>query len=193
MTSALSESTSTKNENAHNGSIPPTIPIEHPYRTLVVCFDGTGEQFALDNSNVVEFVSLLKKDDPSQQLVYYQAGIGTYTVPQIVTPGLAKLRKLEDEAIAWNLDAHIMGGYEFLMQNYCANDKICIFGFSRGSYTARCLAGMIHKVGLLPTCNRQQVPFAYKMYTRSDDLGWEQSNAFKKTFSIDTTGKICLV
>jgi len=174
-----------KNGSAHTDSIPPTIPTEHPYRTLVVCFDGTGDQFDSDNSNIVEFFSLLKKDDPTKQLVYYQAGIGTYTVPQIATPGFAKLSKLLDEGIAWNLDAHIMGGYEFLMQNYRANDKICIFGFSRGSYTARCLAGMIHKVGLLPTCNLQQVPFAYKMYTRSDDLGWAQSNAFKKTFSID--------
>ena len=45
------------------------------------------------------------------------------------------------------------------------------------------LAGMIHKVGLLPTCNHQQVPFAYKMYTNADDEGWQQSNAFKKAFS----------
>ena len=49
------------------------------------------------------------------------------------------------------------------MQNYEANDKICIFGFSRGAYTARALAGMLHKVGLLPRCNHQQVPFAYAM------------------------------
>ena len=42
---------------------------------------------------------------------------------------------------------------------------------------------MIHKVGLLPTCNHQQVPFAYKMYTKADDEGWKQSNAFKKAFS----------
>jgi len=47
------------------------------------------------------------------------------------------------------------------------------------------LAGMIHKVGLLPICNHQQVPFAYKMYTRTNDLGWKQSNAFKKSFSIN--------
>ena len=44
---------------------------------------------------------------------------------------------------------------------------------------------MIHKVGLLPACNHQQVPFAYKMYTRTDELGWKQSTAFKKAFSID--------
>lgn len=98
-------------------------------------------------------------------------------------------------------------GYEFLMQN-CKfdagrarrpyahqipfrtdmdGDRICIFGFSRGAYTARALAGMLHKVGLLPASNHQQVPFAYKMFTRADPLGWEQSNAFKEAFSIDVT------
>lgn len=46
-------------------------------RTLVICLDGTGDQFDCDNSNVVNFVSCLKKDDPSQ-LTYYQTGIGTY-------------------------------------------------------------------------------------------------------------------
>ncbi|KDR83174.1 hypothetical protein GALMADRAFT_56796 [Galerina marginata CBS 339.88] len=162
-----------------------TTPPDHPFRTLVLCFDGTGDQFDADNSNIVELFSMLKKDDPSKQLVYYQAGIGTYTTPQIATPGATKISQSLDMAVAWNLDAHIMGGYEFLMQNYRANDRICIFGFSRGAYTARCLAGMIHKVGLLPAYNHQQVPFAYKMYTTTDDVGWKQSNAFKKTFSID--------
>ena len=104
-------------------------------------------------------------------------------------------------------------GYEFLMQNcevalsfiprstltlllllsfsrlHCfvdeKGDKICLFGFSRGAYTARALAGMLHKVGLLPRCNRQQVTFAYKMCKRSDKRGWEQSKQFKKRFSID--------
>ena len=64
-------------------------------------------------------------------------------------------------------------------------DKICLFGFSRGAYTARSLAGMLHKVGLLPAGNHQQVPFAYKMFTRCDELGWKQSVAFKKAFSIN--------
>lgn len=44
---------------------------------------------------------------------------------------------------------------------------------------------MLHKVGLLPSDNFQQVPFAYKMYTRVDHTGWEQSNAFKAAFSVD--------
>ena len=50
----------------------PVIPAGHRHRTLVICFDGTGDQFDSDNSNVVQFVSLLKKDDKDKQLVYYQ-------------------------------------------------------------------------------------------------------------------------
>ncbi|KAL0063363.1 hypothetical protein AAF712_009758 [Marasmius tenuissimus] len=166
-------------------NIPPIIPPEHSRRTLVLCFDGTGDEFDNDNSNIVQFVSLLKKDDRSKQMVYYQTGIGTYTTPNIVTPLLSKISKVLDQAVALHLDKHVMDGYEFLMQNYMAGDRICIFGFSRGAYTARSLAGMLHKVGLLPADNWQQVPFAYKMYTRTDKVGWEQSNAFKKAFSID--------
>ena len=41
-------------------------------RTLVLCFDGTGDQFDDDNSNVVRFFSMLKKGEDDQQLVYYQ-------------------------------------------------------------------------------------------------------------------------
>ncbi|KAI0319544.1 hypothetical protein OF83DRAFT_772062 [Amylostereum chailletii] len=163
-----------------------TVPPDHgAYRTLVLCFDGKGDSFDADNSNIVQLFSMLKKDDRSKQMVYYQAGIGTYTIPEIATPLMAKVSKAIDMAVAKDLDAHVMGGYEFLMQNYQANDRICIFGFSRGAYTARALAGMIHKVGLLPTCNHQQVPFAYKMFTRDDPVGWKQSNAFKKAFSIN--------
>ncbi|KAF8066480.1 hypothetical protein FPV67DRAFT_1494961 [Lyophyllum atratum] len=162
---------------------PNCIPTRRPGRNLILCFDGTGDQFDFDNSNIVEFFGLLKKEDIDQQRVYYQAGIGTYCSPAIASPLKAKIAKVLDLAIAWNLSAHVMDGYEFLMQNYREGDRICIFGFSRGAYTARCLAGMIYKVGLLPVSNRQQVPFAYKMY--EDITRGEQSRAFKKTFSMD--------
>ncbi|THU90422.1 hypothetical protein K435DRAFT_676075 [Dendrothele bispora CBS 962.96] len=180
-----SDSTTSDDSLSDYAEDPSVVPPKHPFRTLVLCFDGTGDQFDLDNSNIVKFFQMLKKDDRTQQMVYYQAGIGTYTAPQTATPLMTKVSKTLDQAIAWNLDAHVMGGYEFLMQNYMAGDRICLFGFSRGAYTARSLAGMIHKVGILPACNHQQVPFAYKMFSKTDEIGWAQSNAFKKAFSID--------
>ena len=41
---------------------------------------------------------------------------------------------------------------------------------------------MLYKVGLLPSHNRQQIPFAYKMYKRHDAQGYLESSQFKKTF-----------
>jgi uncharacterized protein (DUF2235 family) len=66
-----------------------------------------------------------------------------------------------------------------------AGDQICIFGFSRGAFTARALAGMLQKVGLLPPSNREQLPFAYTMYKKDDDDGRKLSSQFKRTFSVD--------
>lgn len=66
-----------------------------------------------------------------------------------------------------------------------AGDQICIFGFSRGAFTARALAGMLQKVGLLPPCNTEQLPFAYSMYARDDEEGLKLSMQFKRTFSAD--------
>lgn len=90
-----------------------------------------------------------------------------------------------DEAVGSGLGNHIRAGYSFLMQNYAEGDKICLFGFSRGAYTARSLAGMLHKVGLLPRDNEQQIAFAYATYKREDDEGWKLSGDFKRTFCID--------
>ncbi|KDQ11570.1 hypothetical protein BOTBODRAFT_177182 [Botryobasidium botryosum FD-172 SS1] len=173
--------------NGVDDIFPAIIPVPGPdrRRTLVLCFDGTGDQFDSDNSNIVELFSMLKKDDRTQQMVYYQAGIGTYTSPKFVTPFSTSISKILDMCVAKYLDQHVMEGYEFLMQNYTAGDKICLFGFSRGAYTAQALSGMLHKVGLLPACNHQQVPFAWKMYSRDDEAGWEESRHFKQAFSID--------
>ena len=46
---------------------------------------------------------------------------------------------------------------------------------------------MLHKVGLLPSHNQHQIPFAYMLYSRTDAQGQELSTAFKKTFSIDVS------
>ncbi|KAI0800501.1 hypothetical protein C8Q74DRAFT_1364224 [Fomes fomentarius] len=155
-------------------------------RTLVLCFDGTGEKFDEDCSNVVQFFRLLRKDNHDEQIVYYQPGIGTYT-SGTRSPGslISRVDQLLDQMFAWNLGSHVMGGYEFLMQNYKEGDKICLFGFSRGAYTARALAGMLHKVGLLPVCNHQQIPFAWSTYrlTKVQDPDWKKSSLFKDTFS----------
>lgn len=151
-------------------------------RTLVLCFDGTTNIYDDTNTNVVKLFSLMKRDNREEQMVYYQPGVGTYAPPGIFLPASIALAKVLDQGIALYLDKHVMGGYEFLMKHYNEGDRICLFGFSRGAYTARALAGMLNKVGLLPPDNIEQIPFAYSAYKRSDLNGFECSDGFKKTF-----------
>ncbi|KAF9465243.1 hypothetical protein BDZ94DRAFT_1281484 [Collybia nuda] len=160
----------------------PTILSVRKARTIVLCFDGTSNEYDGNITNIVKFFALLKKDDFDEQLCYYQPGVGTWFNPGVVSPLFHWVARLLDEAFAWYLDAHVIDGYRFLMQNYRAGDKICIFGFSRGSYTARALAGVLHKVGLLPRNNEQQIPFAYKLYKREDRDGKDLCAGFKQTF-----------
>ncbi|PVG02728.1 hypothetical protein CPB86DRAFT_750541 [Serendipita vermifera] len=152
-------------------------------RCLILCFDGTADKFDGDNTNVVKLFSLLRKDDKNEQMVYYQPGLGTYVSPGVWGGVMSAVAKSLDMAVAWYLEAHVQHGYIFLMNNYRPGDRICLFGFSRGAYTARCLAGMLHKVGLLPKDNQEQVTFAFEMYKRTDEEGISQAHGFKKTFS----------
>lgn len=166
----------------------------HQPRTVVVCLDGTGDQFDGDNSNIVHFVSCLKKHSPAEQVTYYQPGIGTYTegglqngiraaMDMAVGSGLGETeRKGAGLRLTWMLGRHVRDAYKFLMQNYEDGDRICLLGFSRGAYTIRCLAGMLHKVGLLPASNRSQVNFAYKFYKDDSPKGQLMSAEFKRTF-----------
>ncbi|KAH9033054.1 hypothetical protein EDB84DRAFT_111459 [Lactarius hengduanensis] len=152
-------------------------------RTLILCFDGTSDKYDKDCTNVVKLFSLFTKDHVDEQLCYYQAGIGTYTAPGFMSSIGQWVAKTLDMAVAWYLYQHILDGYLFLMRNYKVGDQICLFGFSRGAYTARALARMLHKVGLLFKDNTEQIPFAYQLYVSDLSDSDKLVTGFKKTFS----------
>jgi uncharacterized protein (DUF2235 family) len=62
---------------------------------------------------------------------------------------------------------------------------IFLFTFILINFYTCSLAGMLHKVGLLPANNWEQVPFAYRLYKRTTDNAWKASLEFKKTFAAD--------
>ena len=98
------------------------------------------------------------------------AGIGTYsTDTSSLNPGLwGKFKRwwseTLDEGIGTTFDQHVIAGYRFAMRYHNDGDRIFMFGFSRGAFTARFLARMIAAVGLLSKGNEEMVPFAYRTY-----------------------------
>ncbi|KAF8326159.1 hypothetical protein F5887DRAFT_1139000 [Amanita rubescens] len=151
-------------------------------RLLILCFDGTGNKFG-ENSNIVRLFRALKKGSQKHQVLYYQPGIGTYNKRAFITHTVSAIANAIDFAVARHLDDHVKDGYKFLIQNYMPGDKICLFGFSRGAHTARVVAGMIYKVGILPRENLQQVDFAFNIYMTTGYQGYKLSREFKLTFA----------
>ncbi|KAF8532001.1 hypothetical protein JB92DRAFT_3080805 [Gautieria morchelliformis] len=134
-------------------------------RNLVVCIDGTSNQFGPNNTNVIELYSQLIKGD--NQLTYYNSGIGTYAKPSWKSWSYVKqvVDNKIDLAIAWNFEKIVIAAYRWLSQNYQDGDRIYLFGFSRGAYQVRALAGMIHKArGLVHKGNEEQIPLSEKYY-----------------------------
>ena len=117
-------------------------------RNLIVCLDGTNNKYAAQNTNVVKLCAMLDRTKPDQ-LVYYQTGIGTFAPPGMWNKLQRWFVTRLDLAIAWLLKDHVTGAYKFLMNYYQDGDNVYIFGFSRGAYSARVLAAMIYKVGLI--------------------------------------------
>ncbi|KAG2126840.1 hypothetical protein DEU56DRAFT_537692 [Suillus clintonianus] len=87
-----------------------------------------------------------------QQIVFYQSGVASeanFAGDQVI--GTTIMRLLGTSAASKIRDA-----YAFIAQNYEDGDEICLFGFSRGAYTARKLSGLIDRIGLLTRQNLGQ-------------------------------------
>ncbi|KAG8977497.1 hypothetical protein FRC05_001355 [Tulasnella sp. 425] len=77
-------------------------------KTIILAFDGTSNQFGSNNTNVIRLFSLLEKDHPDIQILYYQPGIGTCLAEGTAwSPALKSLMEVLDKAFARYLDIHV--------------------------------------------------------------------------------------
>src|ERR1017187_678505 len=97
-------------------------------RNIVLCFDGTSNEYAATNTNVVKLYAMLDRST-SDQFAYYQPGIGTMAPPGVWGKVKKWIVTRLDLAIAWLLEDHVSDGYRFLMRYYQDGDRVFIFGF----------------------------------------------------------------
>jgi uncharacterized protein (DUF2235 family) len=163
-------------------------------KNLVLCCDGTwdsADQAAdpktgeLCVSNVLKIAVRLKKVTSAGklQIVYYDQGVGTGNV----------LDKIGGGAFGDGLEANINDVYRFLIANYEPGDAIYLFGFSRGAYTARSIAGMIRRCGIITRENVRKYPDAKALYRSGVNSGDPKAVQFRKDFAIeDSTPVQCI-
>ena len=152
-------------------------------KNIVVCCDGTGNEFGEANSNVVKLYSML--EDSPRQVTYYHPGLGTMGSRLTLTALGRWWTRVIGLAFGYGLMDNIADAYTFLMDRYDPDDNVYLFGFSRGAYTVRALAAMLHMFGLLKRGNYILIPYAQKQFrSRVRDRGsFDVAFHFRATFS----------
>jgi uncharacterized protein (DUF2235 family) len=164
-------------------------------KNLVICLDGTGNQLrARGNTNVVLLYQLLDLSDPDRQVAYYDAGLGTFSSAGAWTPAGKALSKLLGLAFGLGLRTNLGEAYSWLMQHWEPGDRVFVFGFSRGAYTARALTGMLRTVGLARPGLENLVQYAVQAHTRrfskKDEVDyWDTVHDFAGTFARPVDGE----
>ncbi len=151
-------------------------------KNIVVCCDGTGNEFGACNSNVIKLCKMLVCDD--SQIAYYHPGVGTMGARSALNSIGKWWPKVIGLAFGYGISNNVADAYQFLMRTFEPDDNLYVFGFSRGAYTARCLCGMPHALGLLTQGNEGLIPYAIRML-KKQPIDFQVAADFKNTFSRD--------
>ncbi len=121
-------------------------------KNIIVLSDGTGQEGGVgSNTNVYKLFNMIE-DRTNKQIAYYDPGIGT------------DWRKVTGSIVGRGFSENILDCYRFIFDNFEAQDKIFLFGFSRGAATVRSLSAFIHLFGVLPKSRPDLIKQAFRIY-----------------------------
>jgi hypothetical protein len=154
-------------------------------KRIITCNDGTWNKpdTVDDGAGVMTNVEKIYKcitptgHDNTPQVKFYDEGVGT-------GPGF--WNKLVGGVTGAGIDKNIKDTYKFIMWNYEPGDELYLFGFSRGAYTARSLAGLIRNCGILRPEYLHLVDEAYELYRDRTILAHPDSDtmlSFRRLYS----------
>ncbi len=143
---------------------------EEQGKNIFLFIDGTGQD-RKEHSNISKLLKNLKRVDEDNIVQYY--------------PGVGTEGKFLGNAMGVGVSEDIKNAYQYLSSSYEPGDRIYLFGYSRGAYTLRALAGMIHLYGLpsvqkYDESNLKEVTeLIYDIY-HSERTSVEKKEAFSK-------------
>lgn len=155
-------------------------------KRIVICCDGTwnypdkNKQGIPIPTNVVKVAEAVKAkaEDGVVQLMYYDPGVGTSG---------SKLQRLFDGATGNGLSDNICKAYHFLVLNYVEGDELFFFGFSRGAFTVRSLAGLIRNSGILWSVAIDMLERAFSLYRSRSAASHpreKEATLFRRTYAV---------
>lgn len=147
-------------------------------KRLIICCDGTWQRlYAGTLTNVALTARAVANRDAhgNAQIVYYSAGVGASLSGVSLWQGMTGA----------DLDDNLLDAWLFINLNYEPGDEIFLFGFSRGAYTVRSLAGLLRKIGILRRAHVDKARDGIELY-RARDIGADspQTERFRVAHAI---------
>ena len=170
-------------------------------KNIVILFDGTSNEISSNRTNILRMFGCLEKS--AQQVVYYSPGVGTFGADNALSYHWRKMVELVGMATGWGIDQTVKEAYRFLVSHYdkgkggTDRDRIYIFGYSRGAYTARVLAGFINCLGLMHKDHLNLLNPAFRAYKAVNEMGdettdWSELNLYDRMLQPDHPPIRCL-
>ena len=114
-------------------------------KNIVLLSDGTGNSAAKRHkTNVWRLYEALDLSKPDVQIAFYDDGVGSQEFLPV---------KLLAGAFGLGVARNVLELYAVLCRTYRPGDRIYLFGFSRGAFTVRMLAGFVSSCGLVRSNN----------------------------------------
>ena len=155
-------------------------------KNIIICCDGTGNSFNNpdSDSNVIKLYSTLDFSS-NAQVGYYHPGVGTMGSPMARNKISSAWSIVKGLAFGGGLLDNVGDAYRFLSNAYEDGDDVYLFGFSRGAYTVRALAGVLHMFGVLQAGNEGLIPYLLKIYAKKT----RDEQRMQHTFAVATAFK----
>lgn len=156
--------------------------MNHANRPLVVLCDGTNNNLTggHKDTNVVKLCELMAAAPDGAQQVFYDPGVGNpgeLPGATLVDGWNRFSERVASLAFGRGVYENIAESYLYLMRHYQSGDAIFIFGFSRGAFTARSLAGLVNQFGILQPHMESMVPTLIHIYFSDRALAPEAAKA----------------
>jgi uncharacterized protein (DUF2235 family) len=167
-------------------------------KSIVICCDGTNNSYDRDLTNVARLSLIARRVDGSQS-VYYDAGVGAKAEPNILTRTGRAINRALGLAIGTGLVRNVKEAYLEIVNEYQPEAQLFLFGFSRGAYTVRVLAGLLENFGLLKSHDPSLLDTLVKRYQRlfpnknlpeaeariEIDKAYGEARAFKAAYCVE--------
>lgn len=164
-------------------------------RQIVILCDGTNANLTgrREDTHIVTLAELLAAHPDPRRIVMYDPGVGnpdSLPSARFTDDWRRRWQRLQGLVQGRGVFENIVEGYEFLVRHWRPGDEIFVFGYSRGAFTARSIAGLINRFGIVRPDAAPVMTTLLNVYFSGEGAGGPASSQALRLFTPEGARKV---